>query len=165
MTGENSSFEWFALIGYRNGATGRRFLIAYNWTRHYAELNANNKFGLVGAYVQTDIQPEVMYHVKLKVIRNDGNDRVIATVLKDGDEFQETETTSNQAGLVRLFRLDPVDTGIGQRIGRNKIVIDGVVVRDFLPVRKNGVGYMYDTVSKELFGNSGTGAFILGPDV
>ena len=34
-----------------------------------------------------------------------------------------------------------------------------------LPVRKNGVGYMYDTVSGELFGNAGTGAFTYGNDV
>ena len=35
---------------------------------------------------------------------------------------------------------------------------------DFIPVRKNNIGYMYDKVSGKLFGNSGTGNFILGPD-
>lgn len=39
-----------------------------------------------------------------------------------------------------------------------------VLIADFIPVRKDGVGYMYDKVSKQLFGNAGTGAFILGPD-
>ena len=38
-------------------------------------------------------------------------------------------------------------------------------VRDFIPVRVGNVGYMYDKVSKQLFGNSGTGNFILGGDV
>lgn len=38
-------------------------------------------------------------------------------------------------------------------------------VRDFIPVRIGQVGYMYDKVSGQLFGNAGTGAFILGPDV
>lgn len=28
----------------------------------------------------------------------------------------------------------------------------------------NAVGYMYDRVSGELFGNAGTGAFVIGPD-
>lgn len=37
-------------------------------------------------------------------------------------------------------------------------------VREFIPVRKDGVGYFYDKVSGKLFGNKGTGAFILGPD-
>ena len=35
---------------------------------------------------------------------------------------------------------------------------------DFIPVRRNGVGYMYDRVTRRLFGNQGTGAFIIGPD-
>lgn len=35
---------------------------------------------------------------------------------------------------------------------------------DLLPVRKGNIGYMYDRVSGELFGNAGTGAFIIGPD-
>lgn len=39
------------------------------------------------------------------------------------------------------------------------------IVRDFIPVRIGDVGYMYDRVSKQLFGNSGTGNFILGGDV
>ena len=39
------------------------------------------------------------------------------------------------------------------------------IVRDFIPVRVGNVGYMYDRVSKQLFGNMGTGNFILGGDV
>lgn len=38
------------------------------------------------------------------------------------------------------------------------------LVRDYIPVRKNGVGYMYDKVSGELFGNAGSGDFTIGPD-
>ena len=42
------------------------------------------------------------------------------------------------------------------------------LVRDFIPVRvgsgASAVGYMYDRVSGELFGNAGTGAFVIGPD-
>lgn len=36
---------------------------------------------------------------------------------------------------------------------------------DLIPVRVGQVGYMYDKVSKTLFGNQGTGSFTLGPDV
>lgn len=38
------------------------------------------------------------------------------------------------------------------------------LVRDFIPVRKGTVGYLYDRVSGKLFGNAGTGDFVLGPD-
>ena len=46
-----------------------------------------------------------------------------------------------------------------------KLFKDDILVRDFIPVRVGQVGYMYDKVSKKLFGNAGTGAFILGPDI
>ena len=35
---------------------------------------------------------------------------------------------------------------------------------DLIPVRKGTVGYIYDRVSGQLFGNQGTGDFIIGPD-
>lgn len=45
-----------------------------------------------------------------------------------------------------------------------KHVKDGVVVVELISVRVGQVGYMYDKVSGQLFGNAGTGEFILGPD-
>ena len=50
------------------------------------------------------------------------------------------------------------------RISSCKIYHSGVLVRDYIPVRKGTVGYMYDRVSGQLFGNAGTGAFVIGPD-
>lgn len=41
---------------------------------------------------------------------------------------------------------------------------NGTLVVDMIPVRVGQVGYMYDRVSGQLFGNAGTGSFILGPD-
>ena len=38
------------------------------------------------------------------------------------------------------------------------------LVADFIPIRKGNIGYMFDRVSGELFGNAGTGEFIIGPD-
>lgn len=45
-----------------------------------------------------------------------------------------------------------------------KVFFDDVLMLDLIPVRKRNVGYMYDKVSGELFGNAGTGQFILGQD-
>ena len=50
------------------------------------------------------------------------------------------------------------------RFGRVRIEHGNFLVRDFIPVRVGDVGYMYDRVSGQLFGNSGTGAFLIGPD-
>lgn len=41
---------------------------------------------------------------------------------------------------------------------------NGVLVRDYIPVRVGQTGYLFDNVSKQLFGNAGTGAFVIGPD-
>lgn len=46
-----------------------------------------------------------------------------------------------------------------------KITAGTTVLYDLVSVRKDGVGYMYDTISRELFGNGGTGSFTLGNDV
>lgn len=46
-----------------------------------------------------------------------------------------------------------------------KIKENGILVRDLIPVRVAQVGYLYDNVSGELFGNAGTGSFVLGNDV
>lgn len=56
-----------------------------------------------------------------------------------------------------------------------KLFVDDILVRDFIPVRVgNGsstVGYMYDRANPTggplgngLYGNAGTGAFVIGPD-
>ena len=42
---------------------------------------------------------------------------------------------------------------------------NGELVLDMIPVRIGQVGYMYDKVSEQLFGNAGSGSFILGLDV
>lgn len=46
-----------------------------------------------------------------------------------------------------------------------KVVAGTTTLYDLIAVRKGNVGYMYDTVSGELFGNSGSGSFTLGNDV
>ena len=38
------------------------------------------------------------------------------------------------------------------------------LMADFIPVRVGDVGYMFDRISGQLFGNAGTGAFVIGPD-
>lgn len=42
---------------------------------------------------------------------------------------------------------------------------DGVLKLDLIPVRVGNVGYMYDRVTGNLYGNSGSGNFIIGPDL
>lgn len=46
-----------------------------------------------------------------------------------------------------------------------KIYRNNVLIKDFIPVRKGNVGYLFDKVSGRLFANKGTGNFTLGNDV
>lgn len=46
-----------------------------------------------------------------------------------------------------------------------KIWDGDILIYDWIPVRKGTVGYMYDRISGTLYGNNGTGSFVLGPDI
>ena len=75
-----------------------------------------------------------------------------------------TKNTTNIA--LYNSRVDTLPSGtIGLKIMSCKIKQSNVLVRDFIPVRVGTTGYMYDKVSKQLFGNAGTGSFILGDDI
>jgi len=50
------------------------------------------------------------------------------------------------------------------RIGQFTVYNNGVKIMDMIPVRIGQVGYMFDKVSGELFGNEGTGSFTYGND-
>ena len=61
-----------------------------------------------------------------------------------------TEIVGTWAGLCYYFRL---------------VTVEGETVLDLIPVRKDGVGYMYDRVLGKLYGNAAdSGAFVIGPD-
>lgn len=53
----------------------------------------------------------------------------------------------------------------GGRLYSLKVEKAGQTLLDAIPVRVGTTGYMYDSVSGNLFGNAGTGDFILGSDV
>lgn len=75
-------------------------------------------------------------------------------------------------GLRRLGTIKKIIFTIEKNISRSKCKLFGlkilnsndVVVYDFIPVRIGTTGYLYDKVSSQLFGNTGTGEFILGAD-
>lgn len=56
-------------------------------------------------------------------------------------------------------------TYLHMRVYYYKIFESDTLAMDFIPVRIGQTGYLYDTISGQLFGNSGTGDFTLGPDV
>lgn len=73
-----------------------------------------------------------------------------------------TRTASgNNIALFGVYNNSAMGYKYAQTIYWCKIRYKGELVRDMVPVEVDGVGYMYDKVSGELFGNLGTGSFIL----
>lgn len=68
---------------------------------------------------------------------------------------------------IRLFGSAGVSASYTQWAGQlffAQITEGSNLIMDLIPVRVGQVGYMYDKVSGQLFGNAGTGDFGLGPD-
>jgi len=87
----------------------------------------------------------------------------------DGTVTTATYSAGNPSSLsMYMFARHRQDTGVGNysnaKIYYCKIWNGGNLVFDAIPVRVGQVGYMYDKVSGQLFGNSGSGSFTLGND-
>lgn len=74
--------------------------------------------------------------------------------------------SSFYSGNCYLFTINNNGTAYSGTYGTNRIrrfSIQGAC--DMIPVRIGNIGYMFDKVTGKMFGNSGTGNFILGPDI
>ena len=67
------------------------------------------------------------------------------------------------SGEFVLLRIPKEPNCIG-KLYSAKVYLNSILVRDMIPVRIGQIGYMYDKISGQLFGNDGTGNFTLGPD-
>ena len=124
-------------LGYADNAWGSTFIIA-----------ANTKYNMNFHY-------------------EDKSQYVFVNGTKYGN--QTYSGTLNSDLSIYLFKRHHYSTdsvsGLQGKIYYTKIIKNGQMVGDFIPVRIGQTGYMYDKVSGQLFGNAGTGNFILGPDV
>lgn len=75
-----------------------------------------------------------------------------------------TSSTSRYNGPTVLFAAYSGSKG-KLKLHSSKLYKNTVLELDLIPVRCGAVGYMYDRVSGHLFGNAGTGNFIVGSDV
>lgn len=89
------------------------------------------------------------------------------TITVDGTTKTITKSSiQSNIGNIVLFGISQGTTTSATQLQAGKIYACSFgSVRDFIPVRVGQVGYMYDRVSGELFGNSGTGNFVLGNDI
>lgn len=75
------------------------------------------------------------------------------------------ETNTSNIALFNRSVMEPISRNIDLKVYAFTVLKEGVKLLNFIPVVVDGVGYMYDTVSKKLFGNVGTGNFVIGPEI
>ena len=91
-------------------------------------------------------------------IRQDGVYKDGLIILKKG--LSEDQTQSLTIGIRRS---QPSHVG-GLRVKAFSMSDNNETLRDYTLVRVGSVGYFYDKVSKQLFGNSFSGDLVIGPD-
>lgn len=112
----------------------------------------NNAYSNLGIYYNTNVVADLNYLNSRKGIINNA---IKINTLPTLGSIAESAYLFGNRNAAALF--------IG-RISACTITYESDIIHDFIPVRVGQVGYMYDKVSKQLFGNSGTGNFILGAD-
>ncbi len=89
----------------------------------------------------------------------------------DGTQVATTTATISESGgplylFVSNFVNDEMTNPASGRLYKAEYFDEnGNLVMQLVPVRKDGVGYLFDRVSQTLFGNQGSGNFALGPDI
>lgn len=88
-------------------------------------------------------------------------------IIMNGVEYSYGGTvgTFSSSTTIKLFAGATAGSMISTRIYYFKVSQNGTLILDLIPVRVGTFGYMYDRVNGILFGNDGTGDFIVGNDV
>lgn len=162
----NSSNDIYGILAAYDVATGIRFyLLDYNNGFIYT-----CKFSGIFTWANT----ARLSYADTTSFRTYSSAQTSSSVTITRVETQVTTTvgvsSSSTSGINYSLGARNYSTGSIERIFHGDIAAvwikqNGVYVRDFIPVRVGTVGYMYDRVSGQLFGNQGTGAFVIGPDV
>lgn len=103
--------------------------------------------------------------VKMSVLQNNGTVWVDDTKVYDNISFSgEYISSVSQAVFATKYGDNDYRDITSSKVYGLKMWQGTTIIRDYIPVRVGQIGYMYDKVSKVLYGNVGTGDFTLGPD-
>lgn len=122
------------------------------------------RYGNVTPFANYGVMPVDGYYD----VSNVDNGNVLAYDINNyNGEIQATANTFDTELNFFLFCLNnqgsPRTTEAGIKIYASKLYDGSTLVRDYIPVVKDGVGYLFDKVSMELFGNAAdSGSFTFG---
>lgn len=171
IQGVTKSDEWTAvasrvenaattLFGYVQGSTYAT-LTMYHGSRKNVEL----AWGTTGNTITSSLPSLDEFHTYSMT----SNGSVISLTI-DGVTMQQTRNAFNNTANYGMGLFCRTNGGTPQLFSKLKLKSfqyerNGVLIRDFIPVRKGQVGYLYDKVSGNLFGNVGSGDFVIGNDI
>lgn len=152
----NLSSSDLYILGQRNNSGNTRWIVGHNTVSFY-----------MGYGDWAILSPQIPSDVAV-VTLNYNNDKKFTVT--SGSNYGEIALSSSlsftPAYNIKLFGYYGYKasnwTG---RMYYVKVTQGSTLTLDLIPVRIGQIGYMYDKVSGQLFGNAGTGDFILGPDV
>lgn len=121
---------------------------------YFREYNGNASYSIGSWWLNTNISTVGTHTIEMS---NNG-------ISVDGTASSRTGAAKTGDGNFCLFHVAAGNSPSGMRCYSCKIYQNGVLVRDYIPVRVGTEGAMYDRVSGQLFRNAGTGDFVLGPD-
>ena len=113
--------------------------------------------GAVSAGSGSDPQYNITFGNTYEIVTN-GRSISVNGVTKTG----RTQSSTHNTGIISIF-----ENRFKGRCYYFKVLDNGNLILDCIPVRIGNVGYMYDKVSNQLFGNNpaASGTLILGADV
>jgi hypothetical protein len=143
------------VIGCRNGGGNTRWAIG--------KISTSGWYYGWGKFESSSIEGN-----PADIYLNYKNDRLFKVTASDGTKTQSLPSLPfTPAYNIRLFGSAGVNANYTKWNGRIyavQITQGTEIIMDLIPVRVGNVGYMYDKVSNKLFGNNGSGSFILGQD-
>lgn len=152
------------IFGCRASANSKNFMGSIGGANNNITLDFNNS-----SYSPYRILATNFPASKVKIIVNKDIRRVInldtgATAGENTTVCNDVFTCDTNAYLLSASGNPYYTTKFACDLYYCKVRENGVLVRDFIPVRVGQVGYLYDNVSGQLFSNQGTGSFVLGAD-
>lgn len=158
---ETSEYGHWFFGSYESG--GNRFEYFYNQNNNQQSFGRGNG----GTALTTALQSSSDIY-----FNNIANADVL-NITNNGNTYSITKTTNafKCNYYLELFGINVANSHgssnakPGTRIYSFKIYEGSNLIRDYIPVRIGQIGYLYDKISGKLYGNSGSGSFILGPDI
>ena len=154
-----TSYKQEGLLGSRQSSSSKQHCLIFPSDKNQLRYSCRDTSNLAANLLFVDFSLNTWHNVIIKY----------NNLYLDGVAYAYSKAT--RFTIPHVYYLFAVNTNgsatnLGTKYIRKLKISDqnNNVIMDLIPVRVGQVGYMYDKVSRQLFGNSGTGNFILGND-